>query len=402
MSEVYVGRQPIYSRKLKVVGYELLYRRGSDSSSAEFSDENSATSDVIINAFVNIGLEKLVGGKLAFINLSKEFFSGEYSLPLPTAGVVLEVLEDIRVDDTLVSAVRRYADQGYRIALDDVVDPGGLEPLLEIVSIAKIDIRQLRSEALAHCVARIKGFGVKVLAEKIENMEEYDFCARLGFDYYQGFFLERPRIIKGQSLPASTLTIMRLLSRLQSPEIDFEGIKEIVRQDVSMSFMLLRLVNSAYYSLNKEIDSIGDALVMLGMDRIRSWLSLLLISRMDDKPPELIVTAMVRARMCEILSRSIEEDMGSAGFMTGLFSVLESLLGLPMNEILEMLPLKSEIKAALLGREGRLGEVLACVLDYEHWNWDSIGGSPFPPDFLNDAYIDSLEWATGAGSIAGL
>ncbi|MBU8920594.1 MAG: HDOD domain-containing protein [Bacteroidales bacterium] len=401
MSDVFVGRQPIYNRKLKVIGYELLYRHRGDAQTAQFSDGESAVSNVIMNTFVDIGLENLVGRKLAFINFPRGFLTGEHPIPLPPAKVVIEVLEDIEVDDQVIESVRDLRDQGFKIALDDIVDPDGKEPLLDIAWVAKVDLRQIRAAELTGCVRKLRSHGVKILAEKIETMEEYEYCAKHGFDYYQGFFLEKPKIITGQSMPASTLMVMRLLARLQGKNVNFEEIGEIVKQDVSLSYMLLRLINSAYYTLPREIDSIQEALIMLGIEKIRSWLSILLLSRMEGHPEELIRIAMVRGKMCETLTRSIDVELGGTGFMVGLFSVLEAMLKRPMKDILELLPLGHNVKAAILDNEGVLGETLEYVLDYEHWNWENFEDSSFKAEKLNDAYLEALDWATEASSITG-
>ena len=399
VSDVFVGRQPIYNRKLKVIGYELLYRHRGDAQTAQFSDGDSAVSSVIVNTFVDIGLENLVGKKLAFINFPRGFLTGEYPIPLPPKKVVIEVLEDVEVDDQLISSVRTLREEGFRIALDDIIDPDGKESLLDITWVAKIDLRQIRAAKLPECVRKLRSHGVKILAEKIETMEEYEYCAKHGFDYYQGFFLERPKIITGQSMPGSSLAVIRILARLQAEDVDFDDIGEIVMQDVSLSYTLFRLINSAYSSFPRVIDSIQEALVMLGMEKIRSWLSLLLLSRIEDHPEELIRIAMIRARMCETLSRSIDEELGDSGFMAGLFSVLEAMLKRPMKDILDLLPLGQNMKAAILGREGVLGETLGSVLDYEHWNWEKFEDSPFEAEKLYDAYLEALDWANDASAV---
>jgi len=396
MLDIFVGRQPIFNRRLNVVGYELLFRKFG-ASEANVVDGDLATSQVILNTFMEIGLDRLVGDGLAFINLTRRFLIEESRLPAMPGRVVLEVLEDIEVDEALVKALRRLSRQGYQIALDDVVHPEDVSPLLEIADIVKVDLLAVDRDCLEEYVATLRAYNVRLLAEKVETYEDIELCQDLGFGYFQGFFLSRPKVVSGRRMPASRLTIVRMLAELQNPYIEFGELEEIVRQDVSLSYKLLRLINSAFFSLPTKITTIRQALTLLGIEQVQAWLSLLLLSKVDDKPSALITTAMTRAKMCELLATASNEPAPETDFIVGLFSVLDALLDLPMEEIVATLPLSNEVTAALLKSQGHLGAALNCVRAYERGDWDAVSYSLLTPEDIRDAYLESLDWTAQAG-----
>lgn len=398
MLEIFVGRQPIYNRQLKVVGYELLFR-SYEADHAEFVDGDRATSQVILNTFTEIGVERLVGHGLAFINLTRNFILGKYPPPLAKHRVVLEILENTPVDQELITALRLLSARGYQIALDDVVDPHDVAPLLDIANFVKLDLVAVERARLEEHVATLRQHNVKLLAEKVETQDLFGLCRDLGFDYFQGFFLCRPNVVRGHRMPAVRLAIMRLLAKLQVPDIEFGKLEEIVRQDVSLSYKLLRLINSAFYARPTEIKSIRQALTLLGIRQLQAWLTLLVLSRIEDKPHELFTTAMVRAKMCELLTVALKGHSGETGFMIGLFSVLDALLDLSLEEVLTWLPLAEEVTCALLHYEGILGAILRCVLAYERGDWEAACCPGLEPKAICGAYLESLDWASEVNSL---
>jgi len=394
--DLFVGRQPIFNRKMEVIGYELLYR-DSDSNAANFSDGDHATSSVIINTFVEIGLDRLVGSKgLAFINLTRSYFTGELPLPLKHNRIVLEVLEDIVLDDSFVASVKELSENGYQIALDDVINPDDVTALLNISNIVKVDLLGVDWDKLGEYVTRFKKYNVKLLAEKVETLDEYNQCLDLGFDYFQGYFLAKPNIVKGKKLRGSRIAILNLLAKLQSNDIEFYELEKMISYDVSLSYKLLKLINSAFLSRGSEIQSIRQALTLLGLKQVRGWVSLLLLSETGDKPPELITTAMVRAKMCELLAKKANQS-SEGDFIVGLFSVLDALLDISLTEVLSSIPLSPDIINALLLREGKMGEMLNCVLAYEKGQWESVKYFELSNEEIKDTYLDSIDWAKEVG-----
>jgi len=396
MSEIYIGRQPIYDRKLGVYAYELLFRAASDNS-AKFTDGDQATSDVIVNTFLEIGLDNIVGDRLAFINLTRAFFVGEHTISLPKDRVVLELLEDIEADEEVVNSVKRLSEQGYSIALDDFIYHESLQPLVQLADIVKIDIMAMSRDEIREHVEALRQHPLRLVAEKVETQEEHDYCMELGFDYFQGYFLAQPKVIQGRRLPNNRLAILKLLSRLQDPEITSKQLEELIAQDVAFSYRILRYVNSAAYAPPRKIESIHQAVVRLGLQTIRSWTALLAMSQVDDKPTELVVTAMIRGKMAEQMARALDAEQPDSFFTVGLFSALDALMDNSMEEILTQLPLADHIAQALLHKGGGLhGEVLNCVLAYERGEWENLGCSQLGTHRLRTCYLEAVQWANTA------
>ncbi len=391
MDDIFLGRQPICDQNLAVYGYELLFR-DTQTNSAQIVDGDRATSRVIINTFMEIGLDNIVHNRLAFINLTRAFFTEEHAVPLPRDRVVLEVLEDIVADDELIAGVRRLSEQGYIIALDDFIYHESLKPLVALANIVKIDVMALDHETIAEHVKELRKYPLKLLAEKVETIEEFEFCRDLGFDYFQGFFFARPHVIQGQRLPTNRVAILHLLSRLQDPDISAHELEELIARDVAFSYRILRYVNSAALALRK-IDSIHQAVVILGLRTIRSWTSLLALSQVHDKPAELVVTAMVRGKMAEGLAAARNASNPESYFTVGLFSALDALMDTSMEEILAQLPLSDNIADALLRYEGKQGEILKCVLAYENADWDNLECGDLSKATVRECYLSAVQWA---------
>ncbi len=392
MSDIYIGRQPIYDRKLNVYAYELLFRAAPDNT-ARFTDGDQATTDVIVNTFLEIGLDNIVGNRLAFINLTRSYFVGEHTISLPKNRVVLELLEDIDADEEVIAGVKRLSDQDYTIALDDFIYHESLQPLVSLADLVKIDIMALNRDDVRAHVSALRQHPLRLVAEKVETQEDFDFCRDLGFDYFQGYFFAQPKVIRGQRLPNNRLAILKLLSRLQDPNITPEQLEELIAQDIAFSYRILRYVNSASLALPRKIESIHQAVVILGLQTIRSWTTLLAMSQVDNKPAELVVTAMVRGKMAEGLARAMNAPQPESFFTVGLFSALDALMDNSMEEILTQLPLADHIAAALLHRRGIHGDILECVLTYERGQWENLGCSQLGTHKIRDCYLEALQWA---------
>lgn len=392
MDDVFLGRQTIFTREVGVYAYELLFRSGR-ANVAGFTDGERATSEVILSAFTDIGLERVVGHHQAFINVTREFLLNERSLPLPPERVVLEILEDVEVDEELVKAVTDLSCQGFRIALDDFVYDDRWQPLLEVADIIKVDVRALGTSVVEEHARILQPYGHKLLAEKVETQEEFDALVAMGFDYFQGYFLSRPQVMSGKRLSASKLPVLQLLALLQDPNIDMKYVEKLVSQDVSLSYKLLRFINSAFFALPGEITSIQRAVVFIGIESLNRWISLIAMARVDDKPHELMRVALVRAKMCELLiGASGAGDEGTA-FTIGLFSSLDALMDVPLEEVVGELPLSDEVKLALLERQGPLGEALRTTLAYERCDWQQLSSDELDVNATRNAYLDAVNWS---------
>ncbi len=391
MRDIFIGRQPICNRKLEVLAYELLYRH-SEVNSAVMDDGDAASSQTIFSALMDFGLDRLVGPHKAFINLTRNVLLGESVKALPPDKVVLEILEDIEVNAPIVAAVDELSALGFRIALDDFVFDESWRPLVERADIIKLDVLALTRDELVEHVSALREYPVILLAEKVETQDCFEFCRELGFDYFQGNFFCRPKVIQGKALPSQRLGTLRLMASLSNPATTMDDVERMISQDVGLSYRLMRYINSAFFNIPQQVDSVRHALVMLGSKSIKQWATLISMYESSDKPHQLIVTAMVRARMCELLAEAHDYEGQDGYFTVGLFSLLDAMLDAPMEQALEALPLSDGIRQALLEHEGTFGDVLGCVLAFEAGAWDVVQAHDLPAETIQTAFTDAVAW----------
>jgi EAL and modified HD-GYP domain-containing signal transduction protein len=387
LPDVYVARQPIFDGQLELWGYELLFRRANENT-AVVGDHDAATSTVVINAFTEIGLENLVGDHAAWLNVSRDFVVSKLPLTLPPKRIVLELLEDQRVDDELLTALTQLRELGYTIALDDFTWDDEHAPLVPHVGIVKIDFLARSEAQIATDVERLRRPGVMLLAEKVETREDYRRALDLGFDLAQGYFFCQPEIVSARGIAPNRLSIVQLVGALQDPLISLTTIEELISRDVALSYRLLRYINSAFFGLRREVDSIGRAVALLGLENIKRWSTLTAFAGIDEKPRELITTALVRARFCELAGSHFGQTNPDQLFTLGLFSVVDALMDMPMPEVLRSIPFPEDMTHALVAGHGPKGELLECALACERGN--------APAGALAEIHTESLAWATSA------
>lgn len=406
MTELLVGRQPILNRQKATIGYELLYRALQTDTNARVKDGNAATSQVFVNSIFEIGLQTIVGSTLAFFNLTRDFlveenlsrlFTNLKSEKLNPQRLVLEVLEDIALDENLIVALQELRGRQFVLALDDVVSMEQVNPVLStgLISIAKIDLMNIDRIILPELVYSIKQNGIMLLAEKVETPEDFNLCMRLGFDFFQGYFFSKPETILGarKNMTVARLNLLRSLAATLDSNADFHKLNDIVSTDVGLSYKLLRLVNSGFYSLSKQIDSIHQAIALIGLQQLRSWMMLLMMASVDNKPHELTRLALVRAKMCELMARALGDMKSETYFLIGLLSVLDAILDIPMNQVVEGLSLVPEVSEALVNRGGNAGIILDSVIATETGNWDYILHYGLTADAWQRIYVESVKWS---------
>ena len=396
MSDVFIGRQPIFDRHMRVYAYELLYRHGFVDH-AVITDFDAASSEVVVNSLIEIGLDRLVGNKKAFCNFTRAFLLKGATIPFTSGQLVVEVLENISPEPEVLEAIGSLSRSGHLIALDDFVVTDELLPLVEVADIVKIDVLALTRDEVVDQVERLRQTKkLKLLAEKVETNDEYLFCRELGFDLFQGYFFSKPQVVSGRKMPPSRLAMLRLLTELQRVNIDLGKLEEIIQTDVNLSVKLLRQINSSFYSLLAEVKSIRQAIIYLGLQHIRNWACIVSMGSVSDKPQELMSMVLLRAKMCEIMSGSDDSEQRGMFFTVGLFSLLDTVLDMPMREILSNLPLTEEMNIALLERGGMLGRTLSCVEAYERANWATVDAYGFEKNVLREAYLEAIEWSMAA------
>lgn len=390
MSEILVARQPVYTRELEVYAYEL-NPQIEQTPNAVPSDQ--ATSQLIINAFMDIGIERLTSKSLALISLSEHFLKSDYVLPLPVDQVILKIPAQLQISDEILAGILRLHKQGYKLALENYLQHPALQPLAKLAEIVVINIDELQATQLEQHLGTLKKQHPLVLADHVNSHEQYENCHRLGADYIQGYFLNRPRIVRGESLSASQMNVINLLSNLHDPDTDTSSVVDIISKDVALSYKLLQLMNSALFSRSSKIESIQHAIVMLGRKQLSSWASMLALSDMDNKPREQVRISMIRARSCELLAERAGFSNPDVFFTVGLLSSLDLLMDKSLAELIKPLPLADTVSHALLGRQGDAGAALNCVLAQEEGDWRNIRFADLPASSLSDINIDAINWA---------
>ncbi len=390
--DVFVGRQPILGPSLKTVGYEVLYRN-CEIDYASFQNEEMATATVLLNTYLDIGLEHVVGSHLAFLNIPKHFLLENYCEALPKDRVVLEVLENVQPTPDILQALQGLSQKGYTIALDDFEYEDRLKPFLEIADIVKVDVLGKSERQIERIARQLRHYPGRLLAEKVENRSVYHTCKELGYFYFQGFFFYHPDIIRGREIPANRVALLELLGKIQDPHVTLKQLVEHIRNDLSLSYKILRYVNSAYVGLPQQVNSIDHAACLVGIDRIRTWSTLIIMASGKGQAIEILIIALIRAKMCERIGASLGHESTEKFFTLGLLSVLEALYESPMEEIVDRLPLPQDVLDALTSGTGELGLVLSCVKAYEQGQWMELKSLRLDPAVIRDIYLESIDWA---------
>ncbi len=389
-----LARQAIYDSSKKVIAYELLYRASAGAETAVFEDADQACRQTIISAVCDIGLPELVGPHSAFLNLSEGvLLSGQLSV-LPPAKVVIEVLEDVPSSARMRATLEAQKRIGFQVALDDFELDGPTAPMADLADIIKVDVLGKEDDEVACIVARLRAkTSAKLLAEKVETHREYEYYQGLGFDYFQGFFLCRPQIVSKGRVPRYKTSVLELLAALEDPSMSLSAMEKLVQRDATLSYKLLKLLNSSMMGLRCQVDSIGHATVLIGQRRLKRWASLIALAGFDDNPDELLTLALTRARMCELLGERKGEKNTESYFTVGLFSALDAMSGLSMQQLVEQMPLATEIREALVAGHGELGELVQGVMQFERGEWEQSCAHGISDEDLAMSYVDAMQWA---------
>ncbi|HET9061318.1 MAG TPA: HDOD domain-containing protein [Acidimicrobiales bacterium] len=388
MAKFMVGRQPIFDVRRRVVGYELLFRGAGDDVAGD-----AMTADVLVRTCLDMGLTHLVGDKLAFLNTTRSYIVGDNDIPFPPRQTVLDIVEEVPGDEEVIAGCRRLAQNGYTLAADGR-SREGYDPLLELVSMIKVDVSDLSEPELRTAVLYCSAYGAKLVAKRVETYDQLEMCQRLGFDLFQGYLLSRPEIVEGRALPPSRLTCLRILDRLCDPDVKTREIEDIVKGDPSLSYRFLRMAGAgAARGLSRRINSVREGVVLVGQRRLKAWVSLMLLAEdARDGMDEQLAMAMTRAKMAEELAVKRVPSLAEQAFTAGLVSALDLLLGSPLSEIMGQLSLGLEIEEAVLSETGPLGSIVADVKAWEVGAGDDVACG-LSHEVVNEAYIVALRWA---------
>jgi c-di-GMP-related signal transduction protein len=399
--DVFVARQPIFDARDHLYGYELLFRSDFERNEFDGSDAASATLQVIANSLLSIGFENVTDGKKAFVNFDRSLLMGGLLSFLPRESVVVEILETVEPDAELVAVCKHLHAEGYTIALDDFVRDPRLEPLIQIAKLIKVDIQATTKKEQEYLLKTYRPRGISMLAEKVETSEEFTWAKRAGYDYFQGYFFTRPVVVRGRQVAACKATCLDLLIAVQQPELDFKHLAALIGRDVSLCHKLLQYVNSPLFFRAVEVRSIEQCLALVGEDNIRHWVALAALPILaTNKPNEVVTHSLVRARFCERLAQLAGIQEFKLGFLMGLFSLLDALIDLPLEEALQRVNLPPSVRRALLGSVGpgdAFSKVFGLALRYEVGDWRAVaplaGELKIKTSLIVEAYAESTLWA---------
>lgn len=395
MAECFVGRQPIFDRDNRVYAYDLLYR---SSLNNEIGNVNRtvATSRVIVDAFVEIGIEAIVGQHRAFLNVDQNFLIDSDLLSIPADRVVLQLPETTPATDETVAAIDRLKSIGYEIALNGYRSDLPVAGLIDRADIVKIDALSIDDPGLSRELESLGNRSVVRIAKRVETTERRNRLAELGFDCFQGHFLAKPEIVSGQRLPSNRMAVLQLVTKVCDPNVDGDELANLIALDPSLSLRILRFVNSPLSGLSREVESIQHAVVLLGREIIKSWVMLLALAGLDNSVPELITAAFVRAKVCEQLAGEARLPGKESFFTVGLFSLMDAVMAAPMDDLLETLPFSAEVKAALTEGTGVKGEAVRCAQQLEQGAPEGTGFQDLPSPRIAELYLDAINWADKA------
>jgi len=393
--DVVVGRQPIFDRARAVTGYELLFRtlNGPTAAEAAGSLGDQMTADVIFNS-VSLGIDRLVGDKLLFCNASRGVLTGVVPVVLPPRQTVVEIVESVVAHEEVLAGCRRLREEGFTLALDAVSKVSDVGRFAELVSMVKIDIQATDDDELPALVEHCHARGIALIAEKVETEQELARCDALGFDNFQGYLLARPAQVSGRALDPGRMAQLRLAAHLLDSECPIDELEDIVRRDPAMALQLLQLAGSgAAGGMRRTVQTVREALVLVGWRRLQSWVSLLLIGGKGQASEEELTTALTRARTCELAARSVDHTLSASAFTAGMLASFDVLLGMPLEEILWDLPLDPELKRAILDGEGTLGQLVADVADYQLGHPEDAVRAGLGDGVLSSSALEGLMWA---------
>jgi c-di-GMP phosphodiesterase len=397
--QVHVARQAILNRKEQTVAYELLFREGVDNVFPAGTDPVVATSKLVTNHHLNVGFKTLTRGKKALINFSERDILDGIPTLLPYKDVVIEILEQTSPTQEVYDACQQLREKDFRIALDDFQYHHGWQRFLPFTSLIKIDIQAVPLAEAKDTLEQVKGQPhIRLLAEKVETTEEYKEAWDLGFHYFQGYYFRKPEMLQHRDIEAQAMVVMAIYREVMSKNINFNKVARHFEKDMSLTYKLLRLINSGAFQLRSKISSIKQALIYLGDNEARKFITLIATAHLGENTPlELVRSSVIRARLCEaILEKKNSKNPGQA-FLLGLFSMIDTILGKPMEEVIMRLPLEDDIREALLGFKNDLFHLLELVKAYESGSWyntqrmaNVVGISE---DDIPDLYMDALAWS---------
>ena len=393
---IFLARQGIYDRKSNVVAYELLYRNSEKNTFPIHIDEGYSTIKLMSNIAM-IGIYEITNGRKAFINYPKNIIKTGLTTFFPKENIVIEVLESVELTEEIIVSLKSLKEMGYEIALDDVVDADRIDGFIDVIDIIKIDFKSTSKKIRKTIVNKIKDYNIRLLAEKVETQEEYQEAYEDNYDYFQGYYFNKPILLKDKDMSINKRIYSMIMLELMKEDFDINTVEDIIKSDTTLTYKLLKFLNCGYFGFLAPIKSVKQAITLLGRNKLRRWILLIAVSKVSNDE-ESINNTIIRGRFCEIIQEEINPEKSQKAFLVGLFSNLDMSMGKDMNTVLKGINLDSEIRDALMGKENTLGDILNLIKCYETLNFNEIAESckklNIKKETLAIKYVEALKWST--------
>lgn len=398
--DFFIARQPILNVHKKIYGYELLYRGYKDYTLVDVSGDRATTS-LLTSVFLTEGISAISNSRPCFINFTEELLLKKIAYSFPKDQIVVEILENVKPSNEIIEAVTNLKSAGYTIALDDFIHDKKMEPLVSLADIIKIDVRLTPIDSILKTIRFLSRYKVKLLAEKVENNDEFERASKLGFQYYQGYFFNKPERLTIKEVTSVKVTLFNLLGEISKKKTTLERLHRIISQDLAISYKLLRFLNSAYFYRLEKVKNVKHAIAYIGEKELRRFLILVIVSELAmDKPSELVRQSLLRAKFCELLARkSMLAEYDLEVFMVGMLSFLDAMLSIKMSAVMEKLPVTDEIKDALVHGTGMFAPFLDGVVAYERKQTDRflevLAELHIDSEHIPELYLEAVKYSNG-------
>ena len=393
---IFLARQGIYDRKSNVVAYELLYRNSEKNTFPIHIDEGYSTIKLMSNIAM-IGIYEITNGRKAFINYPKNIIKTGLTTFFPKENIVIEVLESVELTEEIIVSLKSLKEMGYEIALDDVVDADRIDGFIDVIDIIKIDFKSTSKKIRKTIVNKIKDYNIRLLAEKVETQEEYQEAYEDNYDYFQGYYFNKPILLKEKDMSINKRIYSMIMLELMKEDFNINNIEDIIKSDTTLTYKLLKFLNCRYFGFLAPIKSLRQAIALLGRNKLRRWTLLIAVSEVSNDE-ENINKTIIRGRFCEIIQEEINPEKSQKAFLVGLFSNLDISMSKDMDVALKGINLDSEIRDALMGKENTLGDILNLIKCYETLNFNEIAESckklNIKKETLAIKYVEALKWST--------
>ncbi|MCL1631754.1 HDOD domain-containing protein [Sporolactobacillus sp. CPB3-1] len=396
--DIYVARQPIFDSKMRLFGYELLYRESQTNAYQLQSSDREATAELLSNSVLVFGFDELIDHTHGFINFPEDFLIQQLPRLLPKKKIIVEILERVRPTPEVIQACRLLKKDGYVLALDDFIfDRKGYEALIDLADIIKIEFSRTKIKHQLRLIQKYRGQKL-FLAEKVETTLDYRLALAMGYELFQGYFFSRPVMVNAKEIGYQVTILSRMLTELKKPEPDLDKLTAWIKSDIGLAYKLLRVANTLQYGSKYPIRSVHKAISRLGHKEMIQWIQIMMIKKVERiENAELIKRSLIRGKMMELLVVKVDGPAASAdAFITGIFSSLDQILNQPMAQVVAKLPLNPEVKNALMGYKNQFRNYLDAVIHFENADWNALRlfteTNHLTSGQLMKYYMDAIKW----------